>query len=99
MRFTGILQLSGAAYVSLLNPTVKPCSVHVTVTKGLLIIGNKGTAQGLHPRKRAGIRRWRSYRSRKQGKLGFRLGFRVYRVYLNPNSDVPATTAAGHPRV
>ena len=32
MKFTGILESSGAAYVSLLTPTVEPCSVHVTVT-------------------------------------------------------------------
>ena len=33
MMSTGILEFSGAAYVSLLNLTVKPYSVHVTVTQ------------------------------------------------------------------
>ena len=32
MSFTGILEFSGAAHVSLLTPTAKPYSVHVTVT-------------------------------------------------------------------
>ena len=31
MKFTGILEFSAAAYVSLLSPTVKPYSVHLTV--------------------------------------------------------------------